>query len=313
MDLLELTKKIWTTYFSGAQENTVELLELLDPECTIIGTGKHELYHCAADYLPSLLVEVQERENIQFQFKDLWCRQKDLAPDIALVYGGVYVWWESKDHNIYINMDSRFSILYQKKNGRWRILHIHQSLPNMEQMDGEYYPKTLSKQVENSEKKIMALTALAQKDSLTQLINYRTFQDIYKQWDKENSWLLVLDLDNFKQINDTYGHLAGNYVLQKIAHVLSTTVRSHDIVCRMGGDEFVLLCSNLSYQKDVLELMQRLIEDIALEGTQEQAWVSVSVGGTPVNCKESLEDVFQRADRALYAAKSAGKNCCRLG
>lgn len=308
MDLRKLTEEIWKVYFWGEEQSNLRMMEILDPECVIIGTGKHEFYKNVREFSEALAVEMEERKNIQFQFKDFWCEEKQIAPGVCLVYGGIYIWWESEDKSIYINMDSRFSFLYRKEGENWRLLHIHQSIPNMEQMNGEYYPKTLSNQIRKSQEKIAALTNLARKDSLTGLINFRTFEEIYVNMEKRGIWLFVMDLDDFKHINDTFGHIAGNHVLQKMAGILSSAVRSHDVVCRMGGDEFVLLCSDLSDEKGAGELMQRLLQGISDGGAGEKAWTGISIGGTSVREGETLEEAFKRADSALYDVKTHGKN-----
>ncbi len=308
MDLLKLTKEVWETYFLAKKQKTLDMMEILDPECIIIGTGKHEFYKNIDEFAKALAVEVEEREDIQFQFKDFWCEEKKITSDVSLVYGGIYIWWESEDKSIYINMDSRFSFLYKKVGEDWRLIHIHQSMPNMEQLNGEYYPKTLSNQIRKSQEKINILTNLARRDSLTGLMNYRTFEEVFTTIEKNGTWLFVMDLDDFKHINDTFGHMAGNNVLQKMAGVLTSAVRSHDIVCRMGGDEFILLCNDLSDRRDVGELLQRLLKSVADGGKNEKAWPGISIGGTAVLEGETLEAAFQRADSALYTVKTHGKN-----
>ena len=312
MDLIKMTEDIWKTYFFGGEQSNFQLLDILDPDCVIIGTGKHEFYKNVKEFTQALAIEMKERKNIQFQVKNFWCEKKEISPDVCLVYGGLYIWWESEDKRIYINMDSRFSFLYRMEGQAWKLVHIHQSLPNMEQLDGEYFPKTLFKQMEKSQEKIAILTDLAQKDSLTGLINYRTFQEMYRSMEKDKTWLFVLDLDDFKDINDSFGHMAGNDVLQKMADILTSAVRSQDIVCRMGGDEFVLLCSNLHNDNAAEELMKRLLKSVDQRGEMEEVWTGMSIGGTLVRDGEILEDAFRRADSALYAAKTDGKNRYRI-
>ena len=119
--------------------------------------------------------EVKERENIAFSFKDFWCEEKRLSEDVCLVYGKLYLWWESEDRKVRIDMDSRFSILYRRREDGWKIVHVHQSLPNPEQMEGEYYPKTLTEQVKEVTNLADQMRRLAQKDGLTGVINYRAF------------------------------------------------------------------------------------------------------------------------------------------
>lgn len=131
-------------------------------------------------------------------------------------------------------MDCRFSILFKRVDGCWKVFHIHQSIPSADQLDGESYPWTLRQQVEQAQQQVESLTQLAETDGLTHLINYRSFQMRYENMEKHNSWLYVIDVDNFKGINDRYGHLSGNEALLNLANILSSAVRENDLVCRMG-------------------------------------------------------------------------------
>ncbi len=313
MTLTELTREIWNIYFCGGEQTNLDILtELVDPECVIIGTGKHEFYQSIEAFAQALSAEMSERKDIHFQFKDFWCEEKKLTADISLVYGGIYIWWESKDKRVCINMDSRFSILYQLTGEHWKIVHIHQSLPNMDQLEGEYYPKTLSEEIEKSRKKIETLSKLAQNDSLTGLINFRTFQEQYAVEPHENAWLFIMDLDDFKHINDTYGHLSGNHMLQKLSHILRSTFRSNDLICRLGGVEFVLLCKGLSSSNAARSLAQRLLDQVSACAKEEPAWTSLSIGMTAIRGNEPLDEAINRADSALYVAKASGKNQFRI-
>ena len=314
MDLLELTKKIWKIYYLGPMESSLEMASLLDPECVIIGTGLQEFYTNVSDFLTAMTMEMQERGNILFQFRDFWCKETVLTPDVRLVYGHVYLWWESEDHRICIDMNNRFSMLYKQTDGAWRIVHIHLSTPNIDQQEGEFYPKSLQEQIQQSQEQIETLSKLAQRDSLTGLMNYRTFEEQFSAMDRTHAWLFIIDLDNFKHVNDTFGHLTGNTVLKKLSRLLATTLRSDDLVGRMGGDEFVLLCGGLGSEENACHLAQRLLRQVTEAGKDCDAWTSISMGITPVRDGESLESAFKRADTALYDAKKAGKNrfCCKL-
>lgn len=314
MDLVELTKEIWKVYYLGPLQSNLEMADLLDPDCVIIGTGSQEFYTNVSDFLSAMAMEIQERGDIQFQFRDFWCQEKPLSSLVSLVYGRMHIWWESSDHRICINLDSRFSILYKRFEDRWRILHIHLSTPNLDQQEGEYYPKNLQEQIQQSQEQIKTLSKLAQRDSLTGLMNYRTFEEKFNSMERSSAWLFIIDLDNFKQVNDTYGHLTGNTVLKKLSRLLATALRSEDLVGRMGGDEFVLLCSGLDSETKARHLAQRLLHQVTEAGKDCDAWTSISMGITPVREGEVLDTAFKRADTALYDAKKAGKNryCCQL-
>lgn len=310
MDFIEVTKHIWNTYILENEQGNYDKVDGFAPECVVIGTGKHEVYRNLEEFSKALSMEAQERQDIRFQFKDFWCEQKEITPDVYLVYGGLFIWWESEDKSIFINMDSRFTMLYKKIQDEWKIVHVHQSVPNMEQADGEYYPKTLAEQVKEEQEKAEALKELAHKDTLTGLLNYHAFEETYQGEgeSRQGQWMILADLDNFKMVNDTCGHMKGNQVLKKAAGVLKSTVRSSDVVCRMGGDEFLLLCGGIREEQEAGELMQRIVKNIEAAGVQEPVWIGISLGGTMVRNGDTLEEVFRRADAALYDVKNHRKN-----
>lgn len=121
---------------------------------------------------------------------------------------------------------------------------------------------------------------------------------------------LMIDIDEFKSVNDTYGHLAGDAVIARVARILCRNVRDRDIVCRFGGEEFIVFLHEQREESgfEIAERMRRTIEQDALEFNGTHLKVTVSIGGS---LKESLEDVevaIQEADNALYRAKNAGRN-----
>lgn len=305
--LIELTKKLWKEYLSGNEESILELLGMFQENSSVIGTGKHEFYKNLHDFRNAISEELQERKNIKLQFQKLKCEEMKLDDDISLIYGSVEIRWENDEKTTKIAMDSRFSILYKKENGIWKILHIHQSTPNNEQMYGGYYPKTLVDQVETANEKIKSLTKLAEIDSLTGLINIRTLKEKYKTFPNQNTWMFVIDIDNFKKINDKYGHLTGDYVLIMLSQILSTTIRENDLVCRMGGDEFILLCTDIKTEKDAKRLAERLLTNVYTKSKIHTPLFSISIGLTRLREKELFENVFKRADHALYNSKRRGK------
>lgn len=303
-NLCKLTEELWNIYFNFEEYQSFQAINnILDEDCIIIGTGKHEFYKNIFEFRNAVYEEFEERKNIKFKFKDFWCEQKEIGLNECFVYGNIHIFWESEDKNVIIDMDSRFSIVYKRKENGWKIVHIHQSIPNIEQMDGEYYPKTLSEQVKQSQEKIEELKMLAERDSLTNLINFRTFKLYYERWNEKNSWLFIIDIDKFKQINDVYGHVTGNHVLQRISNILQSTIRSTDILCRMGGDEFIILCGGFETEEDATDFVQRLKRNINDAKKHEIAWTSISVGKTSIKEGEYLEEIMARADDSLYDEK----------
>lgn len=306
MDFYKLTQEMWRIYFSDLDEDGQHpIRNWIDPACTVIGTGKHEIYKSAEAFRAALYEELAERDNIQFQFRDFWCEPVLLAEDLCLVYGEIYIYWESEDKEVTIDMDSRFSIVYRRGEEGWKMLHIHHSLPNIEQANGEYYPKTLLDQFQEKMEKMEHLQTLAERDGLTGLINYRTFQERYKQYIETNAfcWLFLIDVDRFKEVNDTFGHMSGNYVLKKMARTLKHVVRASDVVCRMGGDEFILLCSGFETEEDALAFVERIKSAVLEAGKEEKVWAGVSIGKASASVSYELEEVIGVADMDLYQDK----------
>lgn len=306
MDFNLFTQQMWQTYFADVDKDGKHPIQKwIDPTCTIIGTGKHEIYQTAQEFQSAMYKEFAERNHIQFQFRDFWCEPVLLSEDFCLVYGEIYIYWEGEDRETTIDMDSRFSMVYRRREDGWKIIHIHHSLPNIEQTDGEYYPKTLLNQFNEKLEKMEYLQTLAERDGLTGLINYRTFQERYKQYVDTTSscWIFIIDVDKFKEVNDTFGHMSGNHVLKKMATTLKNIVRSSDIVCRMGGDEFILLCGGFETEEQAHAFAQRIKSAIAEAGKDERAWAGISVGKASVSAANELEQVIETADVDLYQDK----------
>ena len=307
MDFSKLTEELWRSFFSkNYEEAKANVFEWGAPECVIIGTGAQEFYIGADSFLGSFAAEMADRNDVDFHIKNIWCEQLRLGSDSCLVYGKFYVSGESKDKSVIINMDSRFTFLFHKINGKWKIVHIHQSIPNQEQGDGEYYPKTLMKQIQELQSVNEEMTELAQKDCLTGLDNFRAF---CSQWEKrsEHGWFFVLDLDHFKQINDTYGHLAGNEVLTSMGKLFYSAVRENDLLCRMGGDEFLIFCSDMKDKTSATEFAHRLMRDIRKAGNYMPYWTTVSIGAAEVTSSMSIAAALENADKSLYEVKKTNR------
>jgi diguanylate cyclase (GGDEF)-like protein len=124
--------------------------------------------------------------------------------------------------------------------------------------------------------------------------------------------LLLLDLDFFKQINDTLGHAAGDAVLRHISVLLTDAVRSSDLVGRMGGEEFFVMLRGTGLAS-AFGLAKRMCERIAARATDFNGTpvaTTISIGVSVIRAEDaSIDAVLARADHALYAAKAAGRNC----
>ena len=126
--------------------------------------------------------------------------------------------------------------------------------------------------------------------------------------------LIALDLDHFKDINDRYGHLAGDQVLKSVAEAIADCTRSSDILFRYGGEEFLVLLSNTARQGALMlgERIRRSIEAHECYYGEQALRVTTSLGVACFTNGDNNESLFERADTALYAAKSAGRNCVKF-
>lgn len=148
-------------------------------------------------------------------------------------------------------------------------------------------------------------------DELTQVYNRKQLQDLYQRQLRDMPFSIVmLDIDHFKKINDTYGHTVGDRVLHDFAQFLTKNVRNVDTVFRYGGEEFVILFSNADYQ-DVKVKIEKMIEGYAaVEHIEKEQSFSLtfSAGVYMINKeKMALTDALEKADQALYKAKENGR------
>ncbi len=163
------------------------------------------------------------------------------------------------------------------------------------------------------------LKLLASTDSLTKLYNRRYFTlmaehtfDLAKREDADLS-TIMLDIDKFKNVNDTYGHHVGDDVIVAISNLLSNTQRKPDIICRYGGEEFVILLPNtaLDGAKVVAEKLREAVESLVIKLHSDITLkITISLGVAQVNTKEhkNIEYALKEADDALYRAKDSGRN-----
>jgi FOG: GGDEF domain len=152
---------------------------------------------------------------------------------------------------------------------------------------------------------------LATTDGLTKLLNrhagIKMFENLLYQAQRYGVpfSLLILDIDDFKKINDGLGHLVGDFVLCKVAKTIKRNIRKSDIAIRWGGDEFLLLLPHTADPLPVGEKIRKLINAINIDGYGP---LSVSVGATTYREGDTIDSMVQRADSALYSAKRKGKN-----
>lgn len=153
----------------------------------------------------------------------------------------------------------------------------------------------------------------AEYDALTGILNRRAYNQICKRCaeEKDKIALILIDMDNFKNINDTYGHSGGDTALKELARHLRETFRSGDYVCRIGGDEFAVILRGIKEKADEAILRKiRCINEI-LAGIDGLRHVSVSAGAA-LSDEGYTKELYEKADKALYYIKEHGRSGCKI-
>ena len=156
-------------------------------------------------------------------------------------------------------------------------------------------------------------------DQLTGLYNRRKFDEIleyeFNQWRRHNKTfsIIMLDIDDFKHVNDLYGHPIGDKVLVQTANLLKSMIRKSDTLCRWGGEEFIIICpfSDIKKTMNLAEKIRESFKEIDFELVGNK---TISLGITVVNdTDENVQEIISKVDKALYIAKNSGKDCVKVG
>lgn len=169
--------------------------------------------------------------------------------------------------------------------------------------------------IDAEKKKAQSLMERAQRDMLTKLYNKGSSQEYIQAVLASNvpgkmAALMIIDLDNFKHMNDTMGHLFGDALLSEVAHSIQKQFRSEDIVGRVGGDEFLVFLGQIPNtalaEQKAIQVMKAIGEMAVQELTEVELSCSIGIAVYP-ECGQTYHELFQRADQALYRAKNQGK------
>jgi diguanylate cyclase (GGDEF)-like protein len=182
-------------------------------------------------------------------------------------------------------------------------------IPEVGANEFRYLARAYNKMYEVYKSSLERLNFKASHDELTGAYNRSGYDLLLSSVDLENVYMLLFDIDNFKEINDTYGHEVGDKVLIKLVSVLKRYFRSDDYVCRIGGDEFVVFMVHAAkpQQQQIEEKITGINRELA---NTEDGLPSASVSVGIVHGSESsdAEDLFRKIDDAMYQAKQRGKN-----
>ena len=154
-------------------------------------------------------------------------------------------------------------------------------------------------------------------DALTGLYNRHYLNNFLEKFtalrkDDANFAVLFIDIDKFKLVNDTLGHIAGDCILKILASKLKSLTRSKDILCRYGGEEFVMILSDISKENalDKANQIRASVQDMLFDCEQQS--ITISVGLSFGSKNTDISQIMQEADKALYVAKDAGRNCVKV-
>ncbi len=166
----------------------------------------------------------------------------------------------------------------------------------------------------------VALLKRTTRDSLTNLLNRDAFESrmrslqarngLYRRRSRElkcSGCFAIADIDNFKRVNDTFGHVCGDKVLVTFAQIMRDSFRDDDVICRFGGEEFVIVLADVDVTV-AMAALQRFKQTVAETEFPKAVKVTVSIGCTQLNLDKSPDTMTARADKALYYAKSHGRN-----
>ena len=156
-DFKKLTEQIFKTYINAESVNDFGIEDYFDENISLIGTGKHELFTNLHEFLESFKLYVKRRDKVRIEIRNLHQEEDRLDDDHVLAHGTVDFVGLFNDGSICFKMETRFTIIYRRTNGKWLVQHLHQSTPDLEQMDGEEFPVSLGKQVKKTQQALHAL------------------------------------------------------------------------------------------------------------------------------------------------------------
>ena len=189
-----------------------------------------------------------------------------------------------------------------------RIKH-DKMLPEAGTSEFRFLVRAYNRMYDNYKKSIERLNFKASHDELTGVYNRAGYDSLVESIDLSTTYMLLFDLDNFKSINDTYGHETGDAVLVKFVQALRHQFRPDDFICRIGGDEFVVFMQHASEKQEAL--IAAKIESINKELAVTDDGLptaSISVGIVHGSEDEKVEELFEKTDAAMYRAKQSGKS-----
>ena len=213
-DFKLLTRQLLETYLGSDTLSDVAIQDFLDSNASIIGTGKQEFFKNIENFLNSFKFDVEKRKNIHFEFKDLEIEENIVDDQCVFVYGSVQIYGLYDKEVPIMHLDSRFTVVYGVRDRKWKVLHIHHSIPDKEQLEDEEFPITLGKQVQQARHEVEALSAGY---SYICLINLET-------GDVE-----LIKGNNIPGLNGRYTQIDHNILLEQVNRLITEPFRQSSV------------------------------------------------------------------------------------
>ncbi len=305
------------------QRDLAATVAFFSPTFSGFGTGSDEAGYTVEDFLTIYKRDFDQAPNpISYQLKRIEVRPLDEANGI--LFGELNIHTEIMDQKLTFNR-LRISIVYHRIENKWLMEHMHISLPTHAHAADESYPiKEIEERASILEKLVQERTReleiarkelelLAETDAMTGIYNrIKLDQILLTEIQRANRYkssfsVILFDLDNFKEINDNYGHQVGDQVLSELARVIHQRVRNTDILGRWGGDEFMIISPEITLD-DATLLAETIRITLASHDFGVNMSVTSSFGVTIWQLKDSYNALIDRVDKSLYKAKRNGKN-----
>jgi diguanylate cyclase (GGDEF)-like protein len=211
---------------------------------------------------------------------------------------------------------------FRRKEIILKIISISKKIKNNEHIENEssiiseinFLINSYNQMFKNLNTQIKVNKEMSYIDALTQVKNRKAYDEklkelvsLYKRY-KTIFSIAILDIDDFKKVNDTHGHSVGDLVLKDVAKLLTSTIRSTDMLFRIGGEEFIIIFPNtaLVNSEEVAQEIRKKIKSNLKVAKNDK--LTVSIGITEINCKDSEDTIFGRIDTFLYNSKNNGKD-----
>lgn len=294
----DFCRYIWKLYLEDRRYDLVG--DYISDNISVIGTGAHEVERNLEDFLTTIGQESREWTG-RFIIRDQWYQTTELSANHSLVMGELVVREDAMNGVLY-DIRFRFTVVLEKSESSWKLVHIHQSVPDPNQTRDEFFPHHMVEQTHTQ------VIYNLRHDSLTGLLNRLYFKETCERFlaTGDSGALLMMDIDRFKQINDHSGHATGDKALISFSESLKATIFSTALAGRIAGDEFAVFLSGFKQKADVESFFDRL--EIDWQERQKMLPmpypVSVSIGVAFSSPQDTIYDsLINKADQALYHAK----------